>query len=87
MLVCHICYEEILYFPYKSSCNCNLVYHAECISEWYKHNKTCIQCRKKDSNSSQFILRKKNRVLESVSVFTSIVLFGLFYIFACYFNN
>lgn len=64
MKTCAICYQPIYYFYYQSNCNCKLYYHLECINEWYSFNRSCIQCRKKDTNSNQQINKQLNKILQ-----------------------
>jgi len=49
--VCAICYDDIKITELVASrCNCNLVYHRECLNSAYrdpKQNSLCLQCRKK----------------------------------------
>ena len=71
MKICAICYQPIYSLFYKPNCRCNLYYHLECINEWYKINKSCIQCRKKDTNSNQYINKKQNTILQLVVLLTS----------------
>lgn len=81
MAICSICYEPIYYFYYQSKCNCKLYYHLECISEWYRFNRSCIQCRKKDPNSNQQINKKINTFLQLlvlITAFTIIIIIILY---------
>lgn len=64
MKICAICYQPIYCFYYQTKCKCNLYYHLECINEWYRFNRSCIQCRKKDTNSNQQINKKFNKLLQ-----------------------
>lgn len=64
MKKCAICYEYIYYFCYQSNCDCRLYYHLNCINEWYLLNRSCIQCRKKDTNSNQKINKQLNTTLQ-----------------------
>ena len=70
MKICAICYQPIYCFYYQTKCKCNLYYHLECINEWYKINRSCIQCRKKDTNSNQYI-NKKQKYIITIIHFTS----------------
>ena len=71
MRICAICYEPIYCFYYQSKCNCKLYYHLDCIIEWYRINRTCIQCRKKDTNTTHQINKKLNTLLQLVVLIMS----------------
>lgn len=43
---CPICLEEIDIDGKKLDCDCNYVYHGNCIDEWLNKQNTCPQCRK-----------------------------------------
>ena len=70
---CEICYENIHIFYYKSPCKCNIYYHNDCIIEWYNKNKSCIQCRKKDTIKITDIYKKQNKLLENIVLLLSIL--------------
>ena len=74
---CSICLDEIYLFAYKSNCKCNLYYHYDCIEEWYKYNKCCIICKKKDNRNIQYI---KSKLYETTTLYIYI-----FFSIMCYY--
>jgi len=77
-LICGICHEDIYIYYYKSNkCKCNVRYHINCIIKWHKINKSCIYCKKNvDIN-----LRKiKNRYMEKLTIFISIIFINIIFI-------
>jgi hypothetical protein len=40
---CSICRELVDSFEYRTECG--HIYHRNCISQWYRYNRTCPQCR------------------------------------------
>ena len=81
MKICAICYQPIYCFYYKSSCECCIYYHIECINQWYKNNRSCILCRKKDTNSNQFINKHRNKALQVLILLMSCLIIILILIF------
>lgn len=81
MKICAICYQPIYYFYYQSNCNCKLYYHLECINQWYQFNRSCIQCRKKDTSTNQQINKKLNIVLELFFLLMSCILIIILFIY------
>jgi len=56
---CIICSNEITNHFITLNCNCNYIYHNNCIQEWFQNNLSCPTCRKEFHTTKPVKVTKK----------------------------
>lgn len=71
---CLICRETLKTKFCFLTCNCDTVYHPECINKWLSINKKCPTCNKRFKNRSN----SNTKLLKQAMFYDSIGRFGSF---------
>ncbi len=79
---CGICFDEIYMPAYKSSCNCKIYYHLDCIQKWYKFKKKkCIICKKKDISSLKNLENLHNKIYNFVFNILILIIILIYFLY------